>query len=100
MLQLWSDGNRPPEADFKRSVLNSIPQGSAGDFALYGGRWSRVLEWAPDFAVKADAAWEEAAARVLRDARTRSSVADALRRLRVDFDDRERTSTKSSIVSG
>lgn len=100
MLQLWSDGNRPPEADFKRSVLNSIPQGSAGDFALYGGRWSRVLEWAPDFAVKANAAWEEAAARVLRDARTRSSVTKALRRLRVDFGDRERTLERIRAVRG
>jgi ATP-dependent helicase HepA len=100
MLQLWSDGRRPPEADFKVSFLTSIPPGSTGDVPLYGDRWSHVLEWFPGFAATVEAAWEELAARVRRDARTRSSLADALTRLGLEFDERKRTLQRVRSVQG
>lgn len=99
-LRLWSDGLRPPEADFKANFLTAVPDGSSGDVPISGERWSRVLEWLPDFSVRAGKAWQEVKARASVDGRTRSAVADALERLRIEFDQRERTLERVRAVEG
>jgi hypothetical protein len=99
-LRLWSDGSGPPDTAVKTSLLTAVPHGSSGDISVFGERWAQLLSNFPEFAATARQAGREVATRVMSDARTRSELAQALDRLNVEFEQRERSLERVRALKG